>query len=76
MYFHTLILAISPEAAGALPVFGLEKTLSRILVKRIHVNKPEKLKLLPIYKHHYDQLSETLRLSCAKLSERKWGSTG
>lgn len=28
-----------------------------------------------IYKHHYDQSSETLRLSCAKLSERNWGST-
>lgn len=63
LYFHTLIVAVSPEAAGALPTFGLEKTLSTILVKSTHVNKPEQLKLLPIHKHHYDQSSKTLSLS-------------
>lgn len=40
---------LSPEAAGALPAFGLQSTLSGILVKRIHRNTPEKLKLLPLH---------------------------
>lgn len=49
LYLHNLIVVKSPKAAGALLAFGIEKILSRILIKRIHVNKPEKLKLLPIH---------------------------